>query len=205
MNLAEPNSSWRCILAVDNRKLDSRVTETDLIRSARRGDTAAWEALTRLHQEPVFRFAYLLLGDPDDAQDTAQETFIRAFYALRRFDDARPLRPWLMSITANQASNRRRSLGRYLAALTRLSHERDAFEPPPPGDDAQLLWQAVRRLKPDFQRAIYLRYFLELPEAEMAQALGVAPGTVKSRLNRALAALRDVIARDFPELKEMEA
>ena len=147
------------------------MTETDLIRSARQGDTAAWEALTRLHQEPVFRFAYLLLGDPDDAQDAAQDTFIRAFYALRRFDDSRPLRPWLMSITAHQASNRRRALGRYFAALTRFSREKELSEPLPVGDDPGLLWQAVRRLKPDFQRAIYLRYFLDMPEAEMAAAL----------------------------------
>jgi RNA polymerase sigma-70 factor (ECF subfamily) len=178
------------------------VTETDLIRSARQGDLAAWEALTRLHQEPVFRFAYLLLGDPDDAQDAAQETFIRAFYALRRFDDARPLRPWLMSIAAHQASNRRRSLGRYIAVLRRYSREAELAGRPPDGDDANLLWQAVRRLKPDFQRAIYLRYFLELPEADMAEALGVAPGTVKSRLHRALEALRAVIEREFPELKD---
>jgi RNA polymerase sigma-70 factor (ECF subfamily) len=180
------------------------VTETDLIRSARRGDTAAWEALTHLHQEPVFRFAYLLLGDPDDAQDAAQETFIRAYYSLRRFDDTRPLRPWLMSIAAHQASNRRRALGRYFAALTRVSREAEISEPPPSPDDSRLLWQAVRKLKPDFQRAIYLRYFLEMPEGEMAQALNVAAGTVKSRLHRALAALRDVIDRDFPELKVME-
>jgi len=181
------------------------VTETDLIRSARQGDTSAWEALTRLHQEPVFRFAYLLLGDPDDAHDAAQETFIRAFYALGRFDDSRPLRPWLMSIAARQASNRRRSLGRYFSAMTRYSREAELTEPPPGGDDSRLLWQAVRRLKPDFQRAIYLRYFLDLPEAEMAAALGVAPGTVKSRLHRALEALRAVIGREFPELQDVEA
>jgi RNA polymerase sigma-70 factor, ECF subfamily len=178
------------------------VTEIDLIRSARRGDTAAWEALTRLHQEPVFRFAYLLLGDPDEAQDVAQETFIRAYYSLRRFDEARPLRPWLMSIAANQSRNRRRTIGRYFAALTRFSRQLPATDPPPTKDDSQLLWQAVQRLKPDFQRAIYLRYFLEMPEAEMAEALDVAAGTVKSRLHRALEALRAVIERDYPDLKD---
>lgn len=178
------------------------MTETDLVRNARRGDMAAWEALTRLHQEPVFRFAYLLLGDPDDAQDVAQETFIRAFYSLSRFDERRPLRPWLMSITANQSRNRRRTMGRYFAALTRFSRQQPAYDPPPGKDDSQLLWQAVQRLNPDFQRAIYLRYFLELPEAEMAEALEVAAGTVKSRLHRALEALRRVVERDFPDLKD---
>ena len=120
-------------LTEDSNPTDPRVTETELIRSARRGDTAAWEALTRLHQEPVFRFAYLLLGDPDEAQDAAQETFIRAFYALRRFDETRPLRPWLMSIAANLSRNRRRTLGRYLNALTRLARQQPAADPPPAG------------------------------------------------------------------------
>jgi RNA polymerase sigma-70 factor (ECF subfamily) len=178
------------------------VTEAELVRSARRGDTAAWEALTRLHQEPVFRFAYLLLGDADEAEDAAQETFVRAYYSLPRFDESRALRPWLMSIVANQSRNRRRALGRYFNALTRLGREQPLAEPPPQVDESQALWRAVRRLKPDFQRAIYLRYFLEMPEAEMAQALELAAGTVKSRLHRALEALRDVIEHEFPELKD---
>src|SRR5512138_2501510 len=72
-----------------------------------------------LHQEAVFRLAYLLLSDPDEAEDVAQETFLRAWKHLKRFDATRPLRPWLLSIASNLASNRRRSAGRYLAALTR--------------------------------------------------------------------------------------
>ena len=62
---------------------------------------AAWTTLVGQQQEAVFRLAYLLLGDADEAQDVAQEAFIRAFRALHRFDPARPLRPWLLSITAN--------------------------------------------------------------------------------------------------------
>jgi RNA polymerase sigma-70 factor (ECF subfamily) len=178
------------------------VTETDLISRARRGDTAAWEALTRLHQEPVFRFAYLLLGDADEAEDVVQDTFIRAFYALRRFDDARPLRPWLMSIAANQSRNRRRALGRQLAAMMRWGRQQPSSYPLPIRDDSQLLWAAIRRLKPQFQAPIYLRFFLGMSEAEMGETLGVAAGTVKSRLHRALEALRAVIERDFPELKD---
>src|SRR5215216_1913253 len=73
----------------------------------------------QMHQESVFRLAYLLLGDPDDAEDIAQETFLRAWKYLKRFDARRPLKPWLLSITANLASNRRRSAGRYFAALMR--------------------------------------------------------------------------------------
>ena len=79
------------------------------IESARQGDETAWVELVRLHQEAVFRLAYLFLGDPDEAEDAAQETFIRAYRALGRFDTSRPLRPWLLQIVANLTRNRRRS------------------------------------------------------------------------------------------------
>ncbi len=66
------------------------MSELDLITRARRGDGAAWEDLVRQHQEATFRLAYLLLGDADDAEDTAQEAFIRTFQTLDRFDPSRP-------------------------------------------------------------------------------------------------------------------
>jgi RNA polymerase sigma-70 factor (ECF subfamily) len=178
------------------------VTESDLIQQAQRGDPQAWESLTVSHQQAVFRLAYLLLGDPDEAEDAAQETLVRAYFSLKRFDPARPLRPWLLQIVSNLASNRRRSLGRYFQALTRFAREPAETHASIPQEDADLLWRAVRRMKFEFQQVIYLRYFLEMTEEEMSAALGTPPGTVKSRLHRALAALRQVISREFPELQE---
>lgn len=181
--------------------------DVERIGRARQGDQAAWEALVRLHQEPVFRFAYLLLGSAADAEDTAQETFIRAYRALDRFDAQRLLRPWLLSIAANLAHNRRRSLGRYLAALQRLGRAEIAApasieEKASRRMQAQSLWKAIRRLDEADQQVIYLRYFLEMSTEEAAQALEVAPGTVKSRLHRALGRLKAVIESSFPELNE---
>jgi RNA polymerase sigma-70 factor (ECF subfamily) len=66
----------------------------------------------------------------------------------------------------------------------------------------QGLWQAVRRLSPDDRQIILLRFYLQLPVAETGQVLGVAEGTVKSRLSRALGRLQQVIDRDFPWLRE---
>jgi RNA polymerase sigma-70 factor, ECF subfamily len=177
-----------------------------LITLARQGDAVAWETLVGQHQEAVFRLAYLLLGDTDEARDAAQEAFIRAFRALDRFDSARPLRPWLLRITRNLVYNRRRAVGRYLAALQRLVRlaPEPVFAPAPdetlPQENSQLLWQAVRRLNSADQEIIYLRYFLELSVAETAEAAGIAPGTVKSRLSRALERLRQVVEREFPGL-----
>lgn len=176
------------------------------IESARQGDEMAWAELVRMHQEPVFRLAYLFLGDPDEAEDAAQETFIRAYRALGRFDPTRPLRPWLLQIVANLTRNRRRSLGRYWAALQRR------FEKDPPvipdvetqagvRMQSQRLWEAVRRLREDDQQMIYLRFFLELPVQDVAEAANIAEGTVKSRTSRALDRLRKVIEQDFPDLK----
>lgn len=187
------------------------MSEVNLIDQARRGDQTAWSTLVARHQEAVFRLAYLLLGDPDEAKDTAQEAFIRAFQALDRFDPDRALRPWLLSIAANQARNRRRAMGRYLAALKRVfQSEGLALATPGPDDqqqqwEARTLWQAIRCLKADDQEIIYLRYFLGLSVAETAEAVGIAPGTVKSRLSRALERLQSVIDEQFPALREERA
>jgi RNA polymerase sigma-70 factor (ECF subfamily) len=182
------------------------VTETQQIHLALQGNHAAWEALMRTHQEPVFRLAYLLLGDPDEAEDITQETFVRAYRALKGFDAKRPLQPWLLRIASNLAHNRHRSVGRYLAALTRFARQDpDAIRQTTikPKDDSQALWQAVKQLAKPFQEAIYLRYFLDMSENEMADTLHVPTGTVKSRLHRALSKLRGIVERDYPELKEI--
>ena len=184
--------------------------EAALVRHAANGDAAAWEPLVLAHQEAVFRLSYLLLGDPDDADDVAQETFLRAWNHLKRFDSTRPLRPWLLSIASNLASNRRRSAGRYLAALTRAFRNEPTIsasteEKSTRHMEASELWKAVQHLSVPDQQVIYLRYFLDLPVTETAQALQVAEGTVKSRLSRALDRLRGIIQQEFPILaKERE-
>jgi RNA polymerase sigma-70 factor (ECF subfamily) len=181
--------------------------ETTLIQRATNGEAAAWEPLMLAHQEPVFRFAYLFLGDADDAEDITQETFLRAYHNLKRFDPTRPLRPWLLSIAANLAKNRHRSAARYLAALTRSFRAEPSTVVDVEGhalhrQDADHLWKAVRQLNADDQQIIYLRFFLDLSTADAAQALDVAEGTVKSRLNRAIGRLRVIIKNSFPTLSE---
>jgi len=180
--------------------------EPTLIRHAANGNAAAWEPLVLAHQQAVFRLSYLLLGDPDDAEDVAQDTFVRAWKYLKRFDATRPLRPWLLSIASNLASNRRRSAGRYFAALTRAFRDEPAATTPEEKNSQHLqandLWKAVQTLKLPDQQIVYLRYFLDLSVAETAEVLQVAEGTVKSRLSRALEKLRAIIQQDFPVLYE---
>jgi RNA polymerase sigma-70 factor (ECF subfamily) len=178
-------------------------TEIDWVRQARQGNAEAWESIVLEHQQAVFRLAYLLLGDADEAEDVAQETFIRAFRALDGFDAQRPLRPWLLRIATNLAYNWRRSTGRYLLALQRLLYH----EPAPPSLrqrteqrlEAETLWEAIRKLTLPDQQVIYLRYFLESSENEAAEVLRVPTGTVKSRLHRALGRLRVILQEEYSE------
>lgn len=179
--------------------------DAELVTAACQGDAAAWESLVRQHQTTVFRLAFLIVGDAGAAEDVAQETFLRAFRSLSRFDVSRPLRPWLLQIATNLAYNQRRSAGRYFAALQRLfqATPKSAMrqEAHIANDEADALWQAIRRLGRADQEIIYMRYYLELTEAETATALGIAHGTVKSRLHRALQRLRTVVQVDFPHLQ----
>lgn len=179
------------------------MNEAELIGRARQGDQAAWVELVRQHQQALFRMAYLLLGDADDAEDVAQEAFIRGYRALASVKDGHPLRPWLLQITKNLARNRRRSARRYLNALQRWWTEKSRPVASPEGEaiEKELLWQAIRQLSISDQEIIYLRYFLEMPVAETAAVLEVAEGTVKSRLGRALERLRSVAEAEFPELR----
>lgn len=159
----------------------------------------------RLHGEGVFRFAYLKVGDPQAAQDLAQEALVRAFRSLDRFDVERPLRPWLLSIVANLSRNELRDRARYTNAVRRwLSEFRLSGRGDRPQevevDDVELLWSVVRRLPARDQEVVYLRYFMELAVDEAAQVMEVAPGTIKSRTHRALSRLRGLLQRHAPGL-----
>lgn len=178
--------------------------EQGWIEAARRGNAEAWGLLVQSHQQPIFRLAYLLLGDADDAEDVAQETFLRAYYALERFDLDRPLRPWLMRITTNLCHNWRRSVSRYLATLQRAFRSEPASTSQSDLEEqrteSEILWKAVHQLRLEDQQVIYLRYFLECTEVEAAEVLGVATGTVKSRTHRSLARLRSVLQQEYPHM-----
>jgi RNA polymerase sigma-70 factor (ECF subfamily) len=185
---------------VEGRPLD-RSEDDELIERAKRGDVRSYEQLVERYQRIAVRTAYLVTRASQDAEDAAQEAFVKAYYALSRFRDGAPFRPWLLRIVTNEASNRVRSARRRDRLALRVA-ERDR----PSGDAApspeaaalererdRLLLDAVARLPRRDQQVIGYRYFLDLSEAEMAQALGVRPGTVKSRLSRAMGRLRRLL------------
>lgn len=176
--------------------------EAALVVRAQAGDEDAWLTLIDIHGQPIFRLAYLLTGDADDAADVAQETLLRAFRHLHRFERGQPLHPWLLRIARNLAYNRRRSLRRWVAALGRWQAQRALHTEPVDLTAHDAVRLALEGLGAKDRDVIYLRYFAELSVAETATVLGVAEGTVKSRLARALERMRAALLRYDPELAE---
>jgi RNA polymerase sigma-70 factor (ECF subfamily) len=172
--------------------VERTLADEQLIAQSRDGDAAAYAALIRRHQDVAFRTAMLITGNAQDAEEAAQDGFVKAWRALGRFRVGEPLRPWLLTIVANEARNRRRSAGRRERLVLRAAAAAPVAVTA--GDEPRLdhdeLAAALGRLRHEDRVVIGCRYLLSLSEAETAAALGVARGTVKSRLSRALERLR---------------
>jgi len=145
------------------------------------------EGWVREHQPVVYRAAWLILRDEAGAEDVAQETFIRAYRNAHRLEPEADARPWLYRIAVNLALNRMRSRRREDRALTRLgpriARSEEAASERGAGDDS--VADALRRLPDRLRVPVILRYYLDLSERDIAKALGVRPGTTKSRLHEA--------------------
>ena len=184
--------------------VDRPLEETELVERARRGDLRAWETIVRTHQGIAFRTAYVLTGSAADAEEAAQDGFVKAYRALGRFRRGASFRPWLLRIVANEAHNRRRSAARRERLSLRAAAEARPGDAVPSPEAALLarenqesLLAAVERLSDDHRDAIACRFFLDLTEDETAAALRVRRGTVKSRLSRALERLREELEREL--------
>ncbi len=183
--------------------IDPSASDDDLVRQARAGEIPAYEELVRRYQEVAFRTACLLAGGASEAEDAAQDAFMKAHAALPGFIGGAPFRPWILRIVANEARNRRRSASRREAlaqraqSATEVGHGDLSGVAPSPevqvlaNERRARLLAAVEALAEPDRLVIGARYFLELSEAETADLLDVPRGTVKSRLSRALGRLRD--------------
>jgi RNA polymerase sigma-70 factor (ECF subfamily) len=160
-------------------------TDADLVLAARGGSREAFGAIFDRHWPRVWRAAYATCGDRELANDAAQDAFLKASGALRRFDARRPLEPWLVRIAVNRAIDLVRKRRRLVA-------EEDAPEPfaldEAPADEE--LWTALQALAPERRAVVALHYWFDYTTPEIAEVLGVPLGTVNSRLARALRDLR---------------
>jgi RNA polymerase sigma-70 factor, ECF subfamily len=166
-------------------------SDRDLVLSARRGEAEAYGELVRRYQTAVFNACYRLLGNRHEAEDLAQEAFIRAYERLDTFDVDRPFSPWIRRVAVNLGLNRLHSAG---PPGFSLDDERD--EPPSAPDEnpeaarehierAEALRAALASLPPHYRAVVELRHFQELSYDEIAAALSIPLSDVKSHLFRA--------------------
>jgi RNA polymerase sigma-70 factor (ECF subfamily) len=176
--------------------------ERDLVRRCLAREERAYRELIRRYQTPVLNLAWRITGNPEDAAEVAQETFIRVLRSLHTYDPERPLKTWLFKIAANLALDAIRRRKRRPVALEDLFDEDkgpllEAVEPGPGPDAALRMDQAAERfdaligeMPEHYQAILYLRYREDLAYEEIAYALAIPLGTVKVRLHRAHEILR---------------
>ena len=169
----------------------------------------AFPALVRLHQDAVFATALRLTGNWHDAEEVAQEAFLRAHRNLvgwppERVRELRP-RAWLCTIAVNLARNRARDAGRRPAAgdgLDEAATAASGADGPEAlalrGDDRRLLAEALHRLPAAQREAVVLRHVAGLPYAEIAEALGTPVGTVKAHVHRGIRVLASLLGEARP-------
>lgn len=175
-----------------------RADDNDLVERARQGDVDAYGELVRRHQDQALAAAYVILGDRQEAEDAVQEAFTKAYLALGRFRAGASFRPWLLRIVINEAHDLLADRQRRVDVLSRMA---GAGVPAAESAEAAALSQRRREAVlmalfelPEADRLVVTcRYFLDLSEREIASVLGVARGTVKSRLSRALARLGPIL------------
>jgi RNA polymerase sigma factor (sigma-70 family) len=174
--------------------------EDELVARAQAGDVEAYEALVQRTQAIAFRTAFLVTRNAADAEEAAQDGFLKAYRALGRFRRGAPFRPWLLRIVANEARNRRRSAGRRAALALRAAEASSGDAAPSPeatvldAERRRELLDALESLPDDHRLVLECRFLLDLSEEETAAVLGIRRGTVKSRTSRGLERLRETYA-----------
>jgi RNA polymerase sigma-70 factor (ECF subfamily) len=176
-------------------------TEAALVELARSGDLDAFDLLMRAHQSQVFRTAWRLLGTREDAQDAAQEVFLRFYRYLDGFDTVRSLAPWLYRVTVNvcrdmaRRRRRRRAVSLEDAAATGQLDSRDPAPDPAAaavlGEEIHIVEEALGTLSERAREALVLRDIEGLSTAEVASAMGSSESTVRSHICRARLKIRE--------------
>lgn len=176
--------------------------ERELIRKCRAGDARFYEPLVRAYEPQGLRVALGMMGNMEDAHDALQESFVKAFQSLHRFDVGRPFGPWFFQILRNQC----RDLLRSRAARFRVEIVDDGLLDFRADDGAgssrrqreraearRLLWRALERLGDEQREVLVLKELEGLRYQEIASILEVPEGTVASRLFHARKALREAL------------
>ncbi len=175
--------------------------QKEWLLAARQGDVDAFGRVVDAFQKPVFNLCYRMLGNPQDAEDAAQESFWRAYQGLSKYDFQRPFGTWMLSIAAHYFIDRLRRKRPILLSLESLLPEDDAPDPTPDPEDQthrkqeqEAVQQILSVLGREERAMIVMRYWHDMSYEEIARSLSVSVGAVKSRLHRA----RHTLAERWP-------
>jgi len=169
-------------------------SQAELIRRARDGDVDAFDALIHEHYADCLRYATRMLGNRADAEDVVQDSFVRAFHALRRYSHDDRFRPWLLRIVRNRCRSVAARRAWRLSALRRYFSEAETRVVL---NGAELTTHDVQRalaaLAPKLREAFLLKHVEQLPYQEIAQITGASEAALKMRVKRACAALQALL------------
>jgi RNA polymerase sigma-70 factor (ECF subfamily) len=167
--------------------------DPDLVRQARQGDRSAFKRLYEENRERVYNLAFYMLGDAVWAEDTLQTVFLKAYRGLHRFQFRSEFGTWVYRIALNECLNQLRGRRARIVPIESLfgSAEEADSRPSPDSEHferqrAEIVRRAVMDLSPKLRAVVVMKYFEGLSYDEMAAMLGCSPGTVASRMNRAL-------------------
>ena len=176
-----------------------------LVRRCLQGDARAFEELVSRYEGALYRLAWRMLRDGEEAHDVVQETFLRVFRALDTFDQGRKFSTWILRIATNLCIDRYRRRHMRMVSIDASEEDEDRRpivlvdgEPRPDAAYGQVsvagkLDEFVQRLPPIYRAIIELRYKRGLAYEEIAEVLGVPLGTVKARLHRAHRHLKELL------------
>jgi RNA polymerase sigma-70 factor (ECF subfamily) len=175
------------------------VNESEWLNKAQSGDTQAFTLLLEAYQRPVFNLCYRMLGNAQDAEDAAQETFLRAYQSLKRYDNNRPFSTWLLSIAAHYCIDQIRKRRVQIVSVEELPVP-DLPEPSPgmesnlsKKEEQQRIKAVIGVLDATDRAAVVMYYWYDFSYQEICQALSLSMSALKSRLHRS----RRVMAEEW--------
>ena len=181
--------------------------DSELLTRARSGDLRAREDLIQQFRKPVFIAALQMVGNREDALDVTQDSLLRFFSTLDRFEEGRPIKPWLLTIARNRARDllRRRKVRKaeplpeenadYHTSL--IDHSANPETNSRRAELRRNIWRALGELPQKQREILVLRDYQDLSYAEIASVLGIPVGTVMSRLHRARSSLRRLLEDEY--------
>jgi RNA polymerase sigma-70 factor (ECF subfamily) len=171
------------------------------LEQARKGDKAAFGRLMEAYQGPVYNLAYRMLGNSGEAEEAAQEAFIRAYTRIHTYDSTHKFSTWLLSITSNYCIDQiRKRRATYLSIDEPLAphpalqsdHEKGPEAQMVTNEQRELVQSLLNELQPEYREAVVLRYWHELSYEEIAETMDTTVSAIKSRLFRARKQLAEI-------------